>query len=417
MSVGAVSSIPNYAYIPPTPPVGMEQEFGVQASALRDDAVAGAEAAQAQASTFVDPAEAAKFSRDFPQILMQGAFAAPVLETQAPTAAEESGNVSLNYLWQGDSIRPGGESGEAVGGAAELAAPGDDNGEDTPPIIEDEAEAGIEEGEETTETTVETDDPAAERNAAGEPMSEEEQAQVQELRNRDREVRVHEQAHQAAGGQYAGGASYEYQQGPDGNRYAIGGEVSIDTSSERTPEATVSKMQQVRAAALAPSEPSSQDRAVAAAAQVAEMEARGQIAEQRVAATTGADSENRDSEEETTEETSGTETSATATEAAGNEAATASATRSDATSVIASDVDAENNQTTGITETTGPNAPSRTNGMDVAASRRSRFTNHIDDAYRNQYIGVESLINARQGSTSDPIMASAMAYRPIDIVA
>ncbi len=399
----------------------MEEEFGVQASALRDDAVAAAEAAQAQASTFIDPAEAAKFSRDFPQILMQGAFAAPMLETQAPAAAEAAGEAGLNYLWQGDSIRPGGESGKAVGAAAELAAPGDDNRDDTLPAIQEESdsEAAEESGEaEETTTTVETDedDPTAERNAAGEPMSEEEQAQVQELRNRDREVRVHEQAHQAAGGQYAGGASYTYQQGPDGNRYAIGGEVSIDTSAERTPEETVSKMQQVRSAALAPAEPSSQDRAVAASAQAAEMEARGQIAEQRAAETSGADGEDRESGEESTDETSAAEPSATATEAAGSEAATTT------TTATASSADAENTRTaatTGIPEATGPTAPGTTTRMDVPARGLSRFTNHIDDAYRNQYMGVESLINARQASTTrqDPLMASAMAYRPIDIVA
>ncbi|MCD8141653.1 MAG: hypothetical protein LUE17_18115 [Planctomycetaceae bacterium] len=426
MSVGAVSSIGNYAPIPPVPPVGMEEQFGVQASALRNDAVAGAEAAQPQASTFVDPAEAAKFSRDFPQILMQGAFAAPILETQAPAALEEAGETGLNYLWQGDSIRPGGESGEAVSASAELAAPGDDNGDDPLPVSDGEdgdATAIAEENTEQAGETAEADDPAAERNAAGEPMSDEEQAQVQELRDRDREVRVHEQAHQAAGGQYAGGATYQYQQGPDGNRYAIGGEVSIDTSSERTPEATVSKMQQVRTAALAPAEPSSQDRAVAAA-QAAEMEARGQIAEQRAAEAGGTDAENRESGEETAEEPSETETSATATEATGNEAAAASATRSgaaSASSATADAADAENSGSIGtITAPTEPNAPNTDRpgaGMDAAASRSglSRFTNHIDDAYRNQYFGVESLIAARQASSAGS--ESLMTYRPIDIVA
>ena len=96
-------------------------------------------------------------------------------------------------------------------------------------------------------------------------------AAVEQLRSTDRAVRAHEAAHIAAGGSYvSGAASYTYQTGPDGQRYAVGGEVSIDTSPESTPAATIRKMEAVRAAALAPADPSATDRAVAAsAAQVA----------------------------------------------------------------------------------------------------------------------------------------------------
>lgn len=106
-------------------------------------------------------------------------------------------------------------------------------------------------------------------------LSEDEQAQVARLKQRDQEVRTHEQAHLAAAGPHArGGATYEYQSGPDGQRYAIGGEVQIDTSPvEGDPAATIRKAQQVRAAALAPAEPSAQDRAVAGAASKMEAEA------------------------------------------------------------------------------------------------------------------------------------------------
>ena len=94
--------------------------------------------------------------------------------------------------------------------------------------------------------------------------SPEQQAAVQELRGRDQEVRQHEQAHQVVGGQYAGAPTYTYQRGPDGQLYAVGGQVSIDTSPiADDPEATISKMQTVRAAALAPAEPSPQDIRVA----------------------------------------------------------------------------------------------------------------------------------------------------------
>ena len=99
--------------------------------------------------------------------------------------------------------------------------------------------------------------------SAGSNLSPEEQAQVQELKKLDQQVRQHEAAHMAAAGGYArGGANYSYTTGPDGRRYATGGEVSIDVSAERTPEATIQKMQVVKQAALAPANPSPQGRAV-----------------------------------------------------------------------------------------------------------------------------------------------------------
>ncbi|PVB62581.1 hypothetical protein DCO57_06750 [Labrenzia sp. 011] len=108
--------------------------------------------------------------------------------------------------------------------------------------------------------------------ADGDGLNEAEEEQVDELAQRDREVRAHEQAHARAGGAHAGAPSYTFQQGPDGKRYAVGGEVQIDTSKERTPEATIRKMQTVIRAATAPAEPSSQDLKVA-------QQARGQLAE------------------------------------------------------------------------------------------------------------------------------------------
>lgn len=106
-------------------------------------------------------------------------------------------------------------------------------------------------------------------------LNPEEKQIVNELKQRDAEVKAHEAAHMAAGGGVVqGGASYEYQTGPDGKMYAVGGEVQIDVSPERTPEATIRKMQQIRRAALAPSQPSGTDRAVAAQASQVEVQAR-----------------------------------------------------------------------------------------------------------------------------------------------
>lgn len=103
--------------------------------------------------------------------------------------------------------------------------------------------------------------------------------QLAELKARDREVRAHEAAHQAVGGRLVrGAASYTYQAGPDGIRYAIGGEVSIDISPGATPEETLAKAIQIRAAALAPADPSAQDMQVAANAVVMAAEARAELA-------------------------------------------------------------------------------------------------------------------------------------------
>ncbi|TWI67230.1 SprA family protein [Desulfobotulus alkaliphilus] len=103
---------------------------------------------------------------------------------------------------------------------------------------------------------------------------------LSELKSRDQEVRAHEQAHVAAGGGHvSGGIRYNYQKGPDGRMYAIGGEVSIDVSPvPGDPEATARKMEQVRRAALAPMDPSPQDRSVAARATMIRSDALQEIA-------------------------------------------------------------------------------------------------------------------------------------------
>ena len=124
---------------------------------------------------------------------------------------------------------------------------------------------------------------AAQSGSSAPELTDEEKRRVEELKRTDREVRAHEQAHLAAGGHYVkGGASFEYETGPDGRRYAVGGEVSIDTTPVRgDPQATIRKMQVVRKAALAPAQPSPQDRSVAAKAGTVEAQARQELAQQR----------------------------------------------------------------------------------------------------------------------------------------
>lgn len=108
-----------------------------------------------------------------------------------------------------------------------------------------------------------------EREGAGDRLNEfHHQQEVRQLKNRDAEVRAHERAHTSVGGSHTGSPSYSFEIGPDGKRYAVAGEVSVDMSPiAGNPEATIAKMQKVRAAALAPASPSIQDTRVAAAAQ------------------------------------------------------------------------------------------------------------------------------------------------------
>lgn len=124
-------------------------------------------------------------------------------------------------------------------------------------------------------------------------LTEGEQKQVDELKNIDKEVRAHEMAHKNAGGQYASNPTYSYTVGPDNQRYATSGEVQIDASPiDGDPEATIAKMDVVIAAALAPAEPSSQDRKVAATAVTTRNQARAELLSQRKEEENG-DSENK----------------------------------------------------------------------------------------------------------------------------
>lgn len=123
-------------------------------------------------------------------------------------------------------------------------------------------------------------DPAVtqEKGTNQKPLTDNELVKLTELKQRDTEVRVHEQAHlSAAGAHAAGGASFSYTTGPNGKRYATGGEVPIDIAKEDSPAATILKMQTVQRAALAPANPSSTDRAIAAQASAKELQARKEL--------------------------------------------------------------------------------------------------------------------------------------------
>ncbi len=97
---------------------------------------------------------------------------------------------------------------------------------------------------------------------------------TQQLRTIEQKVKAHELAHKIAGGELAGPVRYKYTKGPDGKLYITGGEVLLRLKEGRTPEETIEIAQKVKRAALAPMNPSPQDRAVAAKATAMEMKAR-----------------------------------------------------------------------------------------------------------------------------------------------
>jgi hypothetical protein len=156
------------------------------------------------------------------------------------------------------------------------------------PGLEESRFPGAEEAEVTSAEATgaeASDEPAAPgepTKANGETLSEQELREVEQLQSRDLEVKAHERAHLSAAGQHArGGMRLSYTTGPDGRRYATDGEVGIDISEGSSPEETISKMQSVRRAALAPANPSSADRSVAAAASQREQAARVELADER----------------------------------------------------------------------------------------------------------------------------------------
>lgn len=116
-------------------------------------------------------------------------------------------------------------------------------------------------------------------------LTDEQLQEVRELAAVDREVRAHEAAHAAVGGNLAGGPSFRFVTGPDGQRYAVGGEVPISLEVvPDDPAATLQNAVQVQAAALAPVQPSPQDLQVAAAAAQLIVESQLQLAARRATA-------------------------------------------------------------------------------------------------------------------------------------
>lgn len=169
---------------------------------------------------------------------------------------------------------------KAAGGlppADQRRAQTEGNGQENSPVAGQQNSA--QNAEPRTGATSKSADEAG-RPRSGE-LSQEDQQTLQKLQARDREVRNHEAAHLAAAAGIAlSGANFNYQRGPDGQLYAIGGDVSVDTSTVAgDPQATIAKARQIRRAALAPAQPSTQDLSVAASAGQMEATAQAELAE------------------------------------------------------------------------------------------------------------------------------------------
>lgn len=113
-------------------------------------------------------------------------------------------------------------------------------------------------------------------------ITQEQQQEIAQLKARDAEVRTHEQAHiAAAAGLRTSAPSYDYETGPDGKKYAIGGEVNISFTRSDDLQEDIQNAETMRAAALAPAQPSSQDLSVAKNADKIIEEDRQKLAEQK----------------------------------------------------------------------------------------------------------------------------------------
>ncbi len=115
-------------------------------------------------------------------------------------------------------------------------------------------------------------------------MTEDEKAEVRRLKKLDAEVKAHEEAHRRAAGELVrGGIHYKYKIGPDGKRYAVGGEVKIDLSEDpRGPKETKLKAEKIKRAALAPAKPSPKDRQAASSAERMKAKAEQEIRQMKI---------------------------------------------------------------------------------------------------------------------------------------
>ena len=160
--------------------------------------------------------------------------------------------------------------GEAVGGRGYVYQTGPDGKRyaigTAPHVVEEEANG------ENAEATASSGNGA--EAADGTEAGESEQEMLRKLQQRDAKVRGHEAAHVMAAGGQASMPTYNYQTGPDGRRYAVGGSVNISMISTGDSEQTARQAQKAYRAAMATGEPSSADMQAATRAMARAAEAK-----------------------------------------------------------------------------------------------------------------------------------------------
>lgn len=210
----------------------------------------------------------------------QGALLSQVGETAGSTSfapVEAVSSISSTRPLPEQKAQP--DTAPENGGRSDIASINTDDIAETRDAQENSKSSSAESQTNTrSESSQRESDQQSRKDAQQERQQQQDLDIIRSLSQRDAEVRAHENAHSAVGGQYAGAANYTYQRGPDGVNYAVGGEVPIDVSIiQGNPQATLEKMQLVQRAALAPAEPSSQDRRVAALAAQQANQARAEI--------------------------------------------------------------------------------------------------------------------------------------------
>ncbi|MDN5108208.1 putative metalloprotease CJM1_0395 family protein [Aliarcobacter butzleri] len=93
---------------------------------------------------------------------------------------------------------------------------------------------------------------------------------LNKFKNKDNEVKTHEQTH-ASGVATTSAINYNYQVGPDGKLYAIGGSVRFDTSIPKDPQSAKVKMDQLQSASSSVSSLSGADASIAQTASLNKM--------------------------------------------------------------------------------------------------------------------------------------------------
>ena len=93
---------------------------------------------------------------------------------------------------------------------------------------------------------------------------------LEKFKTSDSNIRSHEQIH-ASIGHTTAPISYNYQEGPDGKMYAVGGHVRLDTSIPDDPKAAAFKLDQIQRASSGPTNLSSTDTSISTQANLNKM--------------------------------------------------------------------------------------------------------------------------------------------------